>query len=315
MIKCNFIRGEAIESTHALCAVVVDSNKNILYSCGDANLSVPARSTLKPFQSATTLKENSYNKFKFTKKEIALTCASHNGQPQHINTAKRMLEKLKLSKQSLECGKHPPHLSKNQKKYNCLHNNCSGKHIGMLTLSKALNINSKNYIRKTHPVQIKIKNYLESLLNKKITGFAVDGCSAPTPYLSILEIAHLYAQLSEGKTKELKTIYEAMCENPFMIAGDKRFDTQFIKALNKKGISKGGAEGLLSIGLRKQNKNIGVCIKSMDGSNRARGIVAIALLQKLGLLSKKNLSGLSHYINPPILNLNKIKTGHVSVEF
>ena len=128
-------------------------------------------------------------------------------------------------------------------------------------------------------------------------------------------MAHLYAQLSEGKTKELKTIYQAMCENPFMIAGDKRFDTQFIKALNKKGVSKGGAEGLLSIGLKRQNKNIGVCIKSMDGSSRARGIVAAGLLKKLGLLSKKEISDLSYYINPPILNLNKIKTGYVSVEF
>ena len=106
-----------------------------------------------------------------------------------------------------------------------------------------------------------------------------------------------------------------MCANPFMIAGDKRFDTNFIKALNKRGVSKGGAEGLLSIGLKSKNQHIGVCIKTLDGSSRPRGIVAVSLLKKLNLLSKKELQSLDQYISPPILNLNKIKTGEVKIEF
>ena len=313
MIKCNFIRGTSIESTHNLYGVVVDSNKKILHSFGDCLLTVPARSTLKPFQSAAALKEGSYRNF--TEKEVTLTCASHNGQPKHINTAQAMLDKLNFSKEDLECGKHPPHLEKNKKRYNNLHNNCSGKHIGMLAFSKTLKTNNKNYIHQKHPVQKNIKKYLERLLNKKINDFAIDGCSAPTPYLSILDIAHLYAQLCEGKREELKNIYEAISKNPFLLAGDKRFDTTLITALNKKGISKGGAEGLLAIAVKNKKQNIGICIKSMDGSSRARGIVAAKLLQKLKLLTQKETESLSRYLDPPILNLNKIKTGYVQVEF
>ena len=315
MIKCNFIRGKKIESSHLLCGAVIDSNKKIIYSCGDPDLSIPARSTLKPFQSAASLEKGSYDKFNFTKKEIALTCASHNGQKKHISVANSMLKKLKLSKNELECGKHPPHLNKNQKTYHCLHNNCSGKHIGMLSLSKALKKNNKKYIQKSHPVQKIIKTYLEHQLGKKLNEFAIDGCSAPTPYLSISEMAYLYARLVEGKNKELQIIYNAMTSNPFMIGGDKRFDTSFIKALNQRGVSKGGAEGLLSIGLKHKNRNIGVCIKTLDGSSRPRGIVAVSLLKKLGLLSKTELQSLSKYVAPPILNLNKIKTGEVKIEF
>ena len=313
MIKCNFIRGTSIESTHNFCGVVVDANKKILHSFGDPLLTVPARSTLKPFQSAAALKEGSYSKF--TQKEVTLTCASHNGQNKHVDTAQAMLDKLNFSKKDLECGKHPPHLEKNKKRYNSLHNNCSGKHIGMLAFSKTLKTNNKNYINKKHPVQQNIKHYLETLLNKKINDFAIDGCSAPTPYLSILDIAYLYAQLSEGKRQELKKIYEAISKNPFLLAGDKRFDTALIKALNKKGISKGGAEGLLAISVKNKQQNIGICIKSMDGSSRARGIVATKLLQTLNLLTQKETEALSRYLDPPILNLNKIKTGYVQVEF
>lgn len=110
MIRCNFIRGEKTESSHLLFGVVVDSNKNILHSFGDHALSVPARSTLKPFQSAASLNKGSYSQSNFTQKEIALTCASHNGQTEHTNMAKGMLKKLNFTQKELECGKHPPPL-------------------------------------------------------------------------------------------------------------------------------------------------------------------------------------------------------------
>ena len=312
MIKVQIIRGQGVESKHRLYAAVVNSEKKIIKEYGKLRSTIPARSTLKPFQSAAILKEGCFKKYNFQNNEIALTCASHNGQEKHVAVAKKMLKNLKLKISDLECGFHRPFINDKKTKITNLHNNCSGKHIGMLCLSKSISKNHNGYIKKNHAVQKHILEYLESLLNKKIKKYGIDGCSAPTPFLSIQEIAYLYAKLISGKKRELSQIYKIIKKNPFMIAGDKRFDTYFIKK-SKTGISKVGAEGLLAIGIKKGSQNIGICIKTEDGSNRARETVAIEILKQNNLLNKEELNSFSNYIKKPILNHNKIKTGYIKV--
>ena len=312
MIKAQIIRGPGVESEHRLHAVIINSEKEVIKEYGEKNLIVPARSTLKPFQSAAILKAGCFQKYNFKSNEIALTCASHNGQEKHVATAKKMLKKLNLKTSDLECGNHRPFLNKNKIKSTNLHNNCSGKHIAMLCLSKSINKEHHGYVNKKNAVQKHIIKYLETCLNNKIKQYAVDGCSAPTPFLSIQEIAYLYAKLISGKEAELNQIYKIIKQNPFMIAGDKRFDTHFIKK-SITGVSKVGAEGLLAIGIKTKNQNIGICIKTEDGSNRVREAVAIEIMKKNKLLERAELKLFSNYIKKPILNHNKIKTGYTKV--
>ena len=150
-------------------------------------------------------------------------CASHNGEKIHVQTAKSMANKLGLNKSHYECGYHAPYDKESNKKarhtgYTAFHNNCSGKHSGMLA----------------------IFDQISKLTGSKKMSLSIDGCSAPTPFMSLIATGKLFQLLVTKKYLELTTAYEAMIEHPYLVAWKNRFDTDFIEALNGRGITKVG---------------------------------------------------------------------------
>ena len=144
-ISCRVTRGDLTESIHVAFGTAVDKNGQVFFSTGDPHYLTCIRSSLKPFQAAASIKSGAIDSANFCDKEIALMCASHQGEKDHINTAKSMLEKLNLSVENYECDSHLPSNKKVQ--YDMiqqeisptfLHNNCSGKHAGMLALGTYL---------------------------------------------------------------------------------------------------------------------------------------------------------------------------------
>ena len=155
-------RGENVESLHQAFAVAVDERGKTIFSAGEESYVTCFRSSLKPFQASIAIKCGATAEAKFSTEEIALMCASHSGEKIHTETAKRMLNKLGFSVADYECGAHPAvdkatQLSMIQSgdSYNALHNNCSGKHAGMLCLAKHLMGKPSGYISKNHIVQKK----------------------------------------------------------------------------------------------------------------------------------------------------------------
>jgi len=256
-ILCKVHRGDFIESIHVAYAVVVNGAGEIVYSSGDPHYLTCVRSTLKPFQASATVKEGATKTAGFNSAECTLMCASHNGEDIHVKTAESMLEKIGYDTSYYECGTHFPYdkeskikLIQNDENPSALHNNCSGKHAGMLCLAKHLQIDPKGYTDLNHPVQQLIMEQVKRFSELDEFPLAIDGCSAPVPFLPLFNIALMYQKFAGGNYDELNTLFDAITSNPYLIAGQDRFDTDFIKVMAGNAVTKVGGEGVRGVGIR-----------------------------------------------------------------
>ena len=318
----NIYRGKHIESRHNIHATIMDANNKLIFSCGNPNYITCIRSSFKPFQAYPVIHHQGHIKYNFTSSEIALLCASHNGEPRHIRSARNMLKKIKLSHKQLECGKHLPshkntkkQIIQNQIKLNSLYNNCSGKHVGMLTLSKLLTCKSKNYISYNHKVQQAIMQHLYKNHSVKPLSIGVDGCGASAPFFTIKDIAKLYLDFGTSNNSAYQVLYNAITKHPQMIAGNKRFDSFFTKLMEGSGMCKGGGEGVIGLYLNSRKYGpISLAVKVEDGNHRARAIAVINLLKEIQALSTTIQSKLNQFIQINRLNHNNRKIGFISTE-
>ena len=319
-ILCRVTRGDLTESIHVAFAVVVDNTGNIMYSSGDPYYLTCIRSSLKPFQAAAVIKSGAVEKFKFEDKEIALMCASHQGESFHVETVRSMLKKLNFEENNFECGSHYPSkedvkidLILNRKKITPIYNNCSGKHTGMLALAKYLKVDKKGYFNKDHAVQKYILQYIKHLSGIDNFPLEIDGCSVPTLFMTLEDIAKLYQKLAEGSSDELIKVFDAISKYPEFIGGTNNFDSLFIEALNGRGITKIGAESVRGISLKTKKGPIGIALKILDGNNRALPLATISLLKYLKLLDKLELKKLDKFETKILKNHNGFKTGKIEV--
>ena len=318
-ILCRVTRGDLTESIHVAFAVAVDEKDEIVFSTGDPYYLTCIRSSLKPFQAAAAIKAGAMDAAGFTEKEIALTCASHKGEDMHVDTARSMLEKLGLTVDDYECGAHFPsdkitrrQMIKDGKEPEAIHNNCSGKHAGMLALAKHLGEGTTGYIKKNHPVQKVIFQLIEEYTGLRNIPTELDGCSVPTPFMSLETIARLFQKLGSGKCPELNCVFDAMCAHPELVGGTNHFDSLFIKALEGRGITKVGGESVRGVTIRKENGGcIGLAIKVLDGNFRALPSATMKLLERLELLMDGELRKLDKFRVRILRNHNQFKIGRV----
>jgi L-asparaginase II len=315
-------RGGMVESLHTVYAVALDERGDTIYSSGDPDYITCARSSLKPFQAAASVREGAVRAAGFSEDELALMCASHNGEGIHAKTARSMLDKLGLNESYYECGYHLPYdrasredLIRTQEKNNPIYNNCSGKHAGMLSLAKYLKADLPGYINRDHPVQETIFKMLEMYSGHSNIPSGIDGCSAPTPFLKLSTLAFLFLQLAQQVHSELKQVYDAMIGHPYIIGGKNRFDTDFIKVTKGKAVSKVGGEAIQGIGLRLENgKTFSLAFKVLDGNSRVLPPVILAVLNHLKLISADELAQLDPWANVKLLNHRKIVIGDILVD-
>ena len=320
-IICNVYRGTLIESRHHIDACVITDNDNVLFKTKGADGPVCARSTLKPFQLAAGLNLGLKKIYKFTDQEIAFMSSSHNGEEIHTKIAKKALDRFNISINEIRCGAHSPYskqarnnLIENKKRPTSIHNNCSGKHISMILLGRLLNTQDKQYEKLDNVVQQTIFKYIKKLVKQNPDFIGVDGCSAPAPFYPLKTIAKLFYELAKQESSELKTIYNAISTNPYMIAGKNRFDTDFIKTMHPTSITKVGGEAIRGVAFRKGKRTIGIELKVIDGSQRACGSAALHLMKHLDLIDKKNLEKLQNHFKPIIYNHNKVETGIIKCQ-
>lgn len=324
-ILCRVTRGELTESIHVAFAVAVDETRQPFYSTGDPQYLTCIRSSLKPFQAAASVKAGAVDAAEFNDEELALMCASHKGEKIHVKTAQSMLTKLGLTVDDYECGSHFPsdtltrhRMIKEDKEAQPLHNNCSGKHAGMLALAKHLGQGTANYIKKDHPVQRTILEYVQDVSGLEMIPTEIDGCSAPTPFMTLETIAGMFQTLAAGNEPELKRVFKAMCSCPDLVGGSNHFDTNFIKALTGRGVTKVGGESVRGIALKTQDKGpVGIAIKILDGNFRALPVATMKLLEHLELLTEEELQNLDKFRTKILKNHNQIEIGRIEahVEF
>ena len=324
-ILCRVTRGELTESIHVAFSVAIDETRQPFYSTGDPQYLTCIRSSLKPFQAAASVKAGAVDAAEFNDDELALMCASHKGEKMHVKTAQSMLTKLGLTVDDYECGSHFPsdpltrhRMIREDQEAQPLHNNCSGKHAGMLALAKHLGQGTANYIKKDHPVQRTILEYVQDITGLETIPTEIDGCSAPTPFMTLETIAGMFQTLAAGNEPELKRVFKAMCSCPDLVGGSNHFDTNFIKALTGRGVTKVGGESVRGIALKTQDKGpVGIAIKILDGNFRALPVATMKLLEHLELLTEEELQNLDKFRTKILKNHNQIEIGRIEahVEF
>jgi L-asparaginase II len=329
-------RGSLTESRHRGHIVVVEPDGNIVNYLGSPQNVTFLRSSAKPFQALPLLTSGAAERFGFTDPEIALACASHNGEPIHTELAASMLQKIGLGPEALKCGIHEPYSLEEAGKLrlrgeapNVLHNNCSGKHAGMLALAIHLGAPTENYNSAENPVQKVIAGAMSQFSDVPVIDMVVgiDGCAVPVFGITVKAMALAYAKLvsppatfDQPTRDACKRIVRVMSAYPELIGGTSdRLDTELMRAAPGRLISKVGAEGVYTAGIapcEEWPKGLGLALKIEDGDDkRARPTVVIETLRQLGVLRDESLEAVGRYAFFPVRNQPGEVVGEVRATF
>ena len=316
-------RGDSVESFHRVHAAVVDACDRLLGGAGDSGLVTFWRSCAKPFQVMPLLECGGFDANAWGDEELALTCASHGGEPEHVAIVEAMLSRLELEEGDLACGPQDPLSPRGAKivrdsgvRIKRTHNNCSGKHTGMLAFAKHQVWSIKGYERTEHPVQQAMLNQvaLWTGTGPSQIDVAVDGCGAAVFGLPLDRMARAYARLGSAaeRGEEIPArVIGAMGRYPFLVGGTERFDSMIIEETNGRVITKVGAEGVHSAVILDQA--IGIALKVEDGNPRAQHPALIRLLQELDALPEPLPPRLAEILRKPVRNSRGEIVGETTV--
>ena len=325
------LRGHAVESSHRGALAVLDADGAVLAAIGDIDRPIFPRSAVKVLQALPLVASGAADRLGLTDAELALACASHNGEALHTQTAAAMLAKAGLDAAALECGTHWPYLDSAARALaahglapTALNNNCSGKHAGFLCLACALHGSvglrqyARGYVQPEHPVMREVTAALQTS-----TGFdlqtapqGVDGCSIPTYAIPLRHLAQAFARvgtgigLSPAHAQAATRLRRAVASAPFMVAGTGRFDTRVMERLGERVFCKVGAEGVFCAAL--PDRGLGVAIKIDDGNNaRACEVVMAAVIEALVALDAAEAGFMRSLSELPMSNWNGIEVGRL----
>ncbi len=301
------IRGGYLESQHRGVIAVCDSTGHVLYSLGEPSPAVFLRSSAKPIQAIPVIESGAADRFALDPPELAVICGSHNGEEYHVEAVGSILRKAGLSQAALQCpapsGKAP------------IHNNCSGKHAGMLATCVHMGWPTEDYRRLDHPVQRQIRRVWAEFagLAPYQLGWAIDGCGVPTWAAPIQGIALAFARLADpssfaGKRQEACVrVVQAMQAHPEMVAGTapRRICTDLMRAKGRALVAKSGAGCLYAVGVLPghcpgYSGAVGIALKIEDGDGRGFHPAVIEALRQLGILQRDDLEALRPYWDVPI---------------
>ncbi len=293
------LRGTALESAHRGAVAIVDADGRTVLALGDTARAVFPRSAVKLLQALPLVASGAADALGLTDAELALACASHNGEPAHVATARGMLGKIGLDGEALECGAHWPSLDTAARALAAqgdapvaLHNNCSGKHAGFLCLACAmhgrdgLRAFTRGYAEPGHAVMREVTAALQAATDTDLaqTPVGTDGCSIPTYAIPLASLALAFARVATGQglsdehARAAQRLRRAIARAPFMVAGTGRFDTRVMEALGERVCCKVGAEGVYCATL--PERGWGVAIKMDDGNTaRAAEVVMAAVIE------------------------------------
>ncbi len=316
-------RGAEVESRHRGQITVVDAGGKVVRHLGDPEVLVCMRSLAKPFQALPLLTTGAAAAFKFSPEELALFCGSLSGQDFQVELVEKVLARIGLTSQALQCGSHPPlhrpsaqALAQAGVKPTALHHTCAGKHASMLALCVYHGWPLDGYLAVDHQVQRLILKTVGDMVEvaPEHIPVALDGCGAPVFYVPLMNIAVGYARLAAAKAgTPAGTLMAAILAHPRHIAGDGRLDTDLMLALPGRIFAKSGAEGGYALALIKEG--LGVAVKIEDGQARALNPTIIAVLEQMGLFPAEAGEVLAAYRQQPILNHLKQEVGQIRPVF
>jgi L-asparaginase II len=290
-------RGGLLESTHLGHAVICDT-KGIVDAWGDPSTVIFPRSSCKMLQALPLVETGAAKAAGLTDAHLALSCASHQGAHLHVDMAQRWLADLGLAESDLRCGAHEPYdrierdrLIRADERPCQLHNNCSGKHSGFLTVTRHLKAGPE-YVEVDHPLQKAVKAAFEEVTEETSPGYGIDGCSSPNFATTVTGLARAMATFAAardtGSVREraMHRLTRAMVTYPELVAGEGRSCTELMRAMGGKVAIKTGAEAVFVAILPEQG--LGMALKITDGGTRAAEAAIAALLVRAGVLDAEH---------------------------
>jgi len=312
-------RGGLLESTHAGHAVIWGPG-GVESAWGDPSAVIFPRSSCKMIQALPLVESGAADAAGLTPAHLAFACASHQGEARHVQMAGDWLATLGLAEPDLRCGAHEPYdraernrLIKTDESPCQLHNNCSGKHCGFLTVTRHLGAGPE-YVEIDHPLQRAIKAATEEVTGETVAGYGIDGCSAPNFAVSVAGLARAmqaFAAASDSgslRERAMHRLTRAMATYPELVAGEGRSCTELMRAMGHKVAIKTGAEAVFVAILPEQKR--GIALKVTDGGTRGAEAAITALLIRAGVLDANHPAALKR-LGGRLTNWRGLETGEV----
>ncbi|MEQ1901321.1 MAG: asparaginase [Devosia sp.] len=321
-ILAELVRGNWVENRHRGAFVVVDAAGAIIASAGDIERPVFPRSAIKSMQALAMVTSGAIERFKLRDEELALACASHQGEDFHVAGVTSFLGHIGLGATDLECGAHAPTFAPAREAMrargeepSALHNNCSGKHSGMLSVAEALGVPTAGYVERDHPVQTAVRAAIETVVGETLSvdRCGTDGCSIPTWAAPLRGFARGFARMAtgEGLPPDLAAaahrIFDAATAYPHLVGGTGSLDTEIMRAFAGRVMQKGGAEGVQCGAVR--DKGWGYALKVDDGNMAASQAIVATLLLAVADPDDRQRAVLNRFATQTIRNVRKLEVG------
>ncbi|MES2977872.1 MAG: asparaginase [Pseudomonadota bacterium] len=318
-------RGGTLECQHFGAVAVVNTAGQLLASAGDAHWLSFTRSTLKPFQALPFMQAGGASHFQFTERQIAMLCASHNGEPMHVTEVGGMLAKAGVTYKALQCGCHVPYFVELGAKgaplpYDERQHNCSGKHSGFVAYCVQHGHTLEDYNEPGHPLQRAVRRdvALAADVPEDSLQMGIDGCSAPNYAIPLANLALAYARLASGHQdgrfgESYAQLSEAMSSFPELVSGTFRNDEAFMRAGRGDWVTKVGADGVQAFASKSRGEAFAVRI--IDGSKPALFAATVAVLEQLGWLDDAQREALRPWRAESILSIKGVEVGQRHAPF
>ena len=294
-------RGGLLESTHAGHAVICNAT-GVVEAWGNPEAVIFPRSSCKMIQALPLIETGAADAAGLTDAHLAFACASHQGEARHVKLAGDWLSNLGLAEPDLRCGAHEPYdreernrLIKTDNSPCQLHNNCSGKHCGFLTVTRHLKAGPE-YVEVDHPLQRLIRQTTEEVTGETVAGYGIDGCSAPNFAVTVTGLARAMASFAtasdsgDTRSRAMHRLTRAMAIYPELVAGEGRACTELMRAMGGRVALKTGAEAVFVAILPEQG--LGMALKITDGGTRGAEAAITALLTRAGVLDANHPAAL-----------------------
>jgi L-asparaginase II len=318
-------RGNWVENRHRGAFAILDAGGRVVAAAGDIERAIFPRSAIKSMQALPIFLNGARHVFAHSEEELALACASHHGEDVHVSRVDTLLKRLGLSAADLECGAHMPTNAAARDAIRAtgldpspLHNNCSGKHAGMLSVARALKIDTAGYVGREHDVQRHVRAAVETVIGEPLTEgrCGTDGCSIPTYAAPLRAFALGFARMATGQglpsihADAARRLFDAATAHPHLVAGTGHFDTLVMEAFKGRVMQKGGAEGVQCGAIR--DSGLGYALKCDDGNMAASHSMVAALLLDHAEPDAAQRDLLERFIRQPIRSVRGIIVGEMS---
>ena len=323
-ILAEAVRGNWVENRHRGAFIIVDADGAVIASGGDVERPIFPRSAVKSMQALAIFDRHAIDRFHHSAEELALACASHHGEDEHVSNVAHFLDRMGLSVADLECGAHMPTNDKAREALrmagsapSALHNNCSGKHSGMLSVALAMGVPTRGYVEREHDVQKAVRAAVEYVIGEDLTEdrCGTDGCSIPTWAAPLRAWALGFARMATGKGLDAghaagaKKLFDAATSHPHLVAGTGHLDTLVMEAFQGRVMQKGGAEGVQCGAIR--DKGWGYALKCDDGNMQASHVMVASLLLKYAEPDANQRAVLEQFVRQPTKNVRGTVVGEM----